>query len=110
MTREAVLSFTKVDCISRRRASEMLDMCSTIMARHAISTLDLTAGTTFAWWRWLANLEVQALDMLFADHGVHSLWARRVDQHMLCGPAGGRSGFLLGHIQGGRRHQRAACA
>ena len=80
MTREAVLSVTKVDCISRRRASEMLDMCSTIMARHAISTLDLTAGTTFAWWRWLANLEDQALDMLFADHGIHSFWARRVDQ------------------------------
>lgn len=44
MTREVVLSVTKVDCISRRRASEILDTCATHMAQRAIPTLDLTDG------------------------------------------------------------------
>ena len=80
MTRETVLCVTNVDCISRRHARRVLDVLSMHMARQSLSIVDLTDGADFEWWRWLANLPDQALDMLFADLGIHSFWAKRIDE------------------------------
>jgi hypothetical protein len=75
MTKQQCLSVPRVDCISRRRAKTILNELAEYMAWHSILKLDLTDGTQFPWWRWLANLPDQAVDMLFGDNGIRAFWA-----------------------------------
>jgi len=75
MTKQQCLSVPRVDCVSRRQAKEILRELAEDMAWQSLSTLELTDGTRFPWWRWLANLPDQAVDMIFGNHGISSFWA-----------------------------------
>lgn len=75
MTKLQCLRVPRVDCISRRQAKEILRDLAEDMAWQSLPTLELTDGTRFPWWRWLANLPDPAMDMIFGNHGISSFWA-----------------------------------
>ena len=75
MTKQQCLSVPRVDCVSRRQAKEILRELAEDMAWQSLPTLELTDGTLFPWWRWLANLPDQAVDLIFGNHGISSFWA-----------------------------------